>query len=97
MVPPDVDATLLRMLDILENVALTLKAPALLAVNLAAMTPAGALATYSRLNEQAVSIQYLTSLPLKHLRICDSVVCIRHARVALSRIKRADIIRYPTR
>lgn len=56
LAPLEVDATLLRMFDILENVALTLKAPALLAVNLAATTPAGALATYSRLNEQAVSI-----------------------------------------
>lgn len=52
LAPPDVDATLLRMFDILENVALTLKAPALLAVNLAAITPAGALATYSRLRKQ---------------------------------------------
>lgn len=62
LVPPDVEATLLRMFDILENVALTLKAPALLAVNLAAMTPAGVLATYSRLKEQFISIQYLTFL-----------------------------------
>lgn len=51
LVPPDVDAVLLRMLEILENVALTLNAPALLAVYLAAIMPAGALATYSRLNQ----------------------------------------------
>lgn len=55
LAPPDVDATLLRMFEILENVALTLRAPALLAVNLAAITPAGALATYSRLTKQDIS------------------------------------------
>lgn len=58
LTPPEVDATLLRMLLILENVADTLRAPALLDVNLAAITPSGLLATYSRLNKRCVSSRY---------------------------------------
>ena len=58
LTPLEVEATLLTMLLILENVAETLRAPALLAVNLAAITPSGLLATYSRLNKRCVSSYY---------------------------------------